>query len=135
MLNVSLGFVSSLPPDFSIQEQLKKPPDIVIQKIISKSEIDSSLKNSEKFGESGKITPYFHEGKPSGIEFSILKQSSLLYKIGFRKEDVWLAFNGDPINFENGSTLFEIIKKNEKPIEILILRAEKFIKLIVSVKK
>jgi general secretion pathway protein C len=65
--------------------------------VVSRKDVESSLKNINELMTQVRIRPHFRDGKADGLSISRIRRDSIFTKLGLRNGDVVQGINGKPI--------------------------------------
>lgn len=65
--------------------------------VVSKEDLEESIKDLNRFLTQARITPYFKSGKPAGFRISHIAKSGVFERLGFRNGDIIKGVNGEAI--------------------------------------
>lgn len=83
--------------------------------MVSRKDIQSSLKDINKLMSQVRIRPHFKDGKSDGLSISRIKGGSIFSKLGLRNGDIVQKINGEPINSpDEVLVLYEKLKSGSR---------------------
>jgi len=83
--------------------------------MVSRKDIQSSLKDINKLMSQVRIRPHFKDGKSDGLSVSRIKGGSIFSKLGLRNGDIVQKINGEPINSpDEVLVLYEKLKSGSR---------------------
>jgi len=122
----------NLPKDFSISKQLGKKPDQTINKTISRKLVNEGFKEYNDQLKSFVLVPVNSE-QFCGFLVQWIKPGSLLENIGYKKDDILMAYRGKPLGFSNMLPMLADLDIGPSKSETLLFRDGKFVVLRLQV--
>ena len=77
--------------------------------VVSRSEVDESLKNIHQLLTQVRIRPHFRDGKPDGLAVSNIRPGSFFAKLGLRNGDIVQGINGR--NIKSPDDVMEVYQR------------------------
>ena len=77
--------------------------------VVSRSEVDESLKNVHQLLTQVRIRPHFRDGKPDGLAVSNIRPGSFFAKLGLRNGDIVQGINGR--NIKSPDDVMEVYQR------------------------
>lgn len=97
--------------------------------VVSRSEVDESLKNVHQLLTQVRIRPHFRDGKPDGLAISNIRPGSFFAKLGLRNGDIVQGINGR--NIKSPDDVMEVYQKlksgSRVALQVMRNREEKII--------